>query len=354
MKKKAISLALAGAVIVPSAANAVEVAGKKLEIYGKAHVSVDVSDADKKAGNISGLSVSSNSSRVGVKGQYDMENSSAAIVYQVEQTVNLDESSGNWASRNSFVGIKGGFGTAIVGYHDAPFKSVATKWDMFGDTVGDDRNILGSAADASFNMNVRAKNMIMYGIKLAGVVSLQAMYSSNPNGASGLDNSTDNQMEGIGVFYGGGPLKVAAAIDNYKNLKSNGKMHGARVSGSYSFGPAQVGAIFESISADTADAIDRNAYGINGMFKFGHSMDVRLQVIKAGDYKNVSSSGANAISVGWFMKINKQTKVYAAATRTSNDSNAQYPVAGGGHGDTASTDPGGTPKSLSVGFMHSF
>ena len=49
MQKKTLSLALAGVLAAPGAANAIDVVGKKLVIYGKVHVSLDASDNDRAA-----------------------------------------------------------------------------------------------------------------------------------------------------------------------------------------------------------------------------------------------------------------------------------------------------------------
>ena len=41
------------------------------------------------------------------------------------------------ASRNTFVGLNGGFGTVLIGRHDTPEKMSTGKLDLFADSVGD-------------------------------------------------------------------------------------------------------------------------------------------------------------------------------------------------------------------------
>src|SRR5512139_3608005 len=114
MKKSLIALAVAGAFAAPAFA-----ATENVDVYGKLHMSVsvfqdqqeDVAGTAKNEG-VSDLQISSNASRIGFKGAEDLGGGLSAI-WQVESGVNLDEQTGNWASRNSFVGLKGGFGTVL-------------------------------------------------------------------------------------------------------------------------------------------------------------------------------------------------------------------------------------------------
>src|SRR5512139_678439 len=164
MKKSLIALAVAGAFAAPAFA-----ATENVDVYGKVHVSVSVFDETVDTGTVdpitgaivaehrgtSDLQFSSNASRIGFKGAEDLGGGLAAI-WQIESGVNLDEGSGNWASRNSFVGLKGGFGTVLAGNHDTPLKLVGRAVDLFGDTMADSRNVMGGGSDT------RAKNVVAY------------------------------------------------------------------------------------------------------------------------------------------------------------------------------------------------
>ncbi|MCW9032382.1 MAG: porin, partial [Gammaproteobacteria bacterium] len=122
MNKKLVAVAVAAGLALPMvSAHAVEVAGKKLEVYGKFHLSVDSSDTDGLV-TTDGLSISSNSSRLGFKGELpagDMK-----VVYQLESELFMDEAGGKLANRNTYAGLKGNFGKVIVGNYDTPFKTV--------------------------------------------------------------------------------------------------------------------------------------------------------------------------------------------------------------------------------------
>jgi predicted porin len=44
---------------------------------------------------------------------------------------------GSIGTRNTFIGLAGGFGTFVMGRHDTPYKIATGKYDIFGDTIGD-------------------------------------------------------------------------------------------------------------------------------------------------------------------------------------------------------------------------
>ena len=354
MKKNVIALSIVGAMSIPALANAVQVAGEELEVYAKAHMSLDMSDPDNTAVD-SQTSISSNDSYIGFKGKHKMENGMNAL-FQLEQQVNFDETGGTFATRNSFAGLEGGFGTVLVGHHDTPFRDVAKKFDLFNETVGDRRAILGAGATNGNKMNDRGENMIMYKNKF-GATEFQFQHSfSNPTASVGgaLDDN-ENDMTSLGLFYSEGPLSVAGGYETWSDLLNNdsSEVSGIRLMGSYVFGKAKVGAIYESTSSDDSAQWERDAYGFNGSLDLGNDTALNLQVLMADDYDGTSESGATMTTFGVSKKLEKKTEVYAVYTTTSNDDNAQYQGIDGGHGDEMTTVLGGNPNALSIGFMHS-
>lgn len=354
--KKILSAMLCAAVVMPGTAGAYEIIGKKLEIYGKAHISIDASDNDRAApNNQSDASVSSNSSRLGFKGQHDI-NEKLAVVYKIEQEIKFDEGSGTFATRNAYVGLKGGFGTILAGQHDTPFKDVGSHWGMFGDTIADRRAILGASATNGNKVNNRGKNAVMYVSKFDGPVELRAMYATDgADSASGAIDNNDNDLFSASLEYKTKKLRVGAAYEDWNNLdNSYGQVDGWRVAGSYDFGQFKAGLIYESLDSNDSPQFDRNVWGINGAFKVGSDTSIKAQYLVAGDYNGVNKSGADMISVGVFNKLDKQTTIYAAYTRTDNEANAKFQAVDGGHGDEVKTDLGKTPSAASVGLIFKF
>ncbi len=353
MKNTTLALAVAGALALPSVAGAADLAGEALTVYGKIHLSIDAYDNDRAAPNdMSGVGLSSNSSRVGFKGKYAMENG-MDLLYKVEQQVDVDTSGGSWATRNTYVGLKGGFGTLIAGYHDTPYKDLGGEYTLFGDTVGDRRAIIGAFVGLGNKMNNRGKNALMY-VGDFGPVALRAMYSADQSGSGGAPDNNDNDMTSASLVWGSGPLSLGVAYADYSDLTGGASAKGVRVGAGFGFGTMKVQAIYESTSSSDSDVLERDAYGANFSMKVGSASTLGLQYLAAGDYKNSSNTGADMMSVGYFTKLDKQTQVYAMYSRTSNDANADYQGIDGGHGDELKTDLGGSPSAFSVGMSFKF
>ena len=112
-------------------------------VYGKLWISVESQDT------LSGTEVDmvSNASRLGVKGSMDFGEGLEAI-YQAEYEIDpvdgtADEKNGRtFKQRNSFIGIKGSYGTLFLGTHDTALKKSQSKIDLFNDLAGDIKNIL--------------------------------------------------------------------------------------------------------------------------------------------------------------------------------------------------------------------
>ena len=89
----------------------------------------------------------SNASRIGFKGDLEAGNK-LSVIYQLEYEVDpvdgtADESKGrSLKQRNSFVGLKGSYGTLFLGTHDTAFKKSVSKIDLFNDLASDIKNIL--------------------------------------------------------------------------------------------------------------------------------------------------------------------------------------------------------------------
>jgi predicted porin len=355
MNKKLITLAIAGILATPTA-NAYEIIGKKLEIYGKMHVSADSSD-DDKATPTKETSFSSNSSRLGFKGTIPVSDDMSAI-YKVESEITLDEGGDSVATRNAYAGLKTNIGTFLLGKKDTPFKTVASKWGIFGDSIGDRRAILGAGAQIGNKMNNRAMNGLTYMNKF-GAVKVEAVYSTDADGSKGSLDSKDEDLTGIALFYKEGSLSLAAGYEKDEDFNGGGKKAtGWRVSGGYKMGKLKFGLIYEDIRVDGGSAsnesIDRSAWGVNAAYRMAKNTTLKAQFVQADDHEGVADSGANMMTLGVSQKLNKYTSVYAAYTQTDNDTNAKYQGVDGGHGDEVKTENGKKPKSFSVGLIFKF
>jgi len=352
MKKKILIGAMSAILAIPMTASAVQVAGKTLEIYGKLHVSVDATDNDRAAPNDeSDFTLSTNSSRLGFKGKHKIGNSDLTVVYKLEQQIDIGLSGGTaFNTRNTFVGLKGSFGQVIAGYHDTPFKTVASKWGVFGDTVGERRALLGAKSTGGNTMNQRARNMLMWSNKF-GNMKAMVMYSGNTGTRTGNDYDT---MKSVGLLYKGKgtPFYFGAAYEDWDSLKGSAT-DGYRIMGGYKASFGKIGLIYEDISSNDT-TLDRSAFGINGVVKLGSGLDLRGQILIADDSAAGANTGATMTTLGLYKKLDKKTKLYAVYTQMDNDSNAAYQGVDGGHGVEVKTDSGATPTAFSLGMIYKF
>ncbi|NOY62738.1 MAG: porin [Gammaproteobacteria bacterium] len=356
MKKNLITLSVAAALAAPMVAGAAEVIGDKLEIYGKLHLSIDNSDRDDPSINNDGMSISSNSSRIGFKGKMPLENG-MNLIWQAEQEVRWDDSSkGNFSDRNSYLGLASGAHSLRVGVHDTPFKSVASKWGLFGDSVGERRAILGAGYEHGNQLNERVKNMVMYQFKNKALKA-QAMYAvepeNKPDSAGNVDNN-DKSMYGVGLWWTNGNLILSASYEDWKQHSKMKDGSAYRVATVYKLGAHRLGAIYEDIDSDSVNEWKRSAYGVNWKWKFAGHTDLRVQYITVEDAEGTSNTSANKIGVGVFHKLDKKAQVYLAYGATDNDANAKFQAVDGGHGDEVKTTEGGKPSSMSAGLIYKF
>lgn len=356
MEKNLITLAVVAVLTTPLAAGAVEVAGEKLEVYGKLHVSIDNSDRDDPTVSNDGMSISSNSSRLGFKGKMPLENG-MEVIWQAEQEVRWDDSSsGNFADRNSYLGLANGGNSLRVGIYDTPFKTVASNWGVFGDAVGERRAMLGASHSKGNQLNERVKNSVMYQFQNKEL-KVQAMYAVDPEDNSGQSGGVDNNdktMSGIGAWWKINSLKLSGAYEDWKKHSAIDGGSALRVAAVYGLGDHQLGAIYEDIDSDTVNEWKRSAYGVNWKWKFASKTDLRAQYIIVDDADNSPDTGATKLALGIFHKLDKKAEVYAAYGATENDVNAKFQAVDGGHGDEVKTTEGGSPSSISLGMIYKF
>ncbi|MCQ4250823.1 porin [Pseudomonas stutzeri] len=349
-----LTLAIAAAVALPTTANAYEIIGKQLEIYGKAHVSADFVDNDTD----SELAIASNSSRLGFKGVTEI-NPNLNAVYQIESKIIIDEGGDNFAGRNTFVGLAGDFGQVLVGNQDTPVKNVRNAFDLFGDTVGDARNIADEA-------NRRAKNSIQYVSPSMGGLVASAMYATSFEDFETEDGDIENNdysLASIALGYSVGDLSFSAGYekadgDDEETLADDVQAYESdayRVAASYAFGPVSVGAMFDRFETEEPGLGERDSWGLNTAYKFGANT-LKLQYVAADDWSDADDSGATQLSLGLDHKLSKQLTVYGVYNILKNDDNtASYRIKGGHDTDVYQVAAAGDDINVfSLGMVYSF
>jgi predicted porin len=161
-------------------------------------------------------------SRIGFKGTEDLGGGLKAI-FQAEMGFSLDTGANSTPdtpfSRNTFVGLKGGFGTIRLGNMDTVYKELGDKMNFLGITSGNFMALSNVLSKPSFTTNgassfhLRRANSFYYtSPKLGGFTGL---FDWSPNETAG-DNKAG--VYSMGVKYDGGPIYAALAYELHKDM----------------------------------------------------------------------------------------------------------------------------------------
>lgn len=345
MNKKILAVAVSAAMF---AGASVAMAGEAA-IYGKAHISIDNMDngADSPADE-SGTYMSSNSSRIGLKGKEDLGNGMSAI-FKAEMTADLVDGGSIALNRNSYVGLSGGFGTVKAGRHDMPFKTAGRKFDLFGDTIGDNRALL-RAKSGGDDWADRRNNVLMYSNK-AGAVAFDVAYGFE-------DGTEDGTDMGARVTFKQGPMTVMGAYETHGtgNLTAGTDDSSAWIlAGSYGMGATTLAAGYASISSIGGGDTDATGYTLAAAHKVGGNTFKLQYTTVDPDVSGVNDTASALLALGVDHSLSKMTSVYFVYAQIDNEDNASSAFANTGHATTVAAGAAGDdPSGYSVGIIHKF
>lgn len=349
MKKSLIALAVAGAF-----ASTAQAATSNVDVYGKLRFSVDHVDTNDAAGDSSDLVAGvDNASRIGFKGSEDLGGGLKAI-WQVEQQLNVGiNGSGAMSSRNTFVGLSGGFGTVLLGRHDTPYKLATGKLDPFVDSIGDYNNVLGRNANGANNFDLRADGTIAY---ISPTVSgfHAAIAYVQPKANEGAGNDEISAWSAM-AMYEAGPLFASLAYETHSGgvaTSTPAKEENAwKVGLGYKFGDTQLGAVYENVDHDAANHIsDRDAWHLSVTHTMGPIV-LKAAYGQADDAEGSmnNKTGADFWALGVDYNLSKRTKVWAYYSTVNNDTNAKYRM-----NNYAAAAAGKDIDAFSIGIEHNF
>ncbi|MCO8103702.1 porin [Acinetobacter indicus] len=346
MKKTLCALAVGATLFTPALAMAADV-----KVYGRAHVSLDYLD---DGADYNEVGLSSNSSRLGFKAEQKLENG-MTVFGQIEQEINFASGSANddleFATRDTFVGLKGDFGQARVGRFDSPFKVARGPVNFFGDQLGDIRNV---TREGNLRFDERNANTIEYkspkfggGFNVIGALSLHE------------DNSVDNEANkdkayDLALTYKEGPVDFAAAYEHYEEDANRGERDGFRVAAAYKITPElNFGGLYQYLTHDNdADNPDAQVFGVAADYKFAPKTYLRGQVF----HRDVDADDANAtlLTVGLEHRLDKAVRVYGNLATVLNDENSNLTPWAQGRSNSVGGVDGEDAFGLSLGFRYDF
>jgi len=361
MQKKIIALAIASALTAPAAFADTS----NVTVYGVANVSFDLTNNGVTGTN----KVSSNVSRLGLKGSEDLGGGLSAV-WQIEQQINIDSGANTLATRNTFAGLSSGSaGTFILGRHDTPYKIATRGLDLFGDTIADNRSLMGSTAGSALAgvHDARIGDVVAYiSPAMSGFTGAIAHVSGAESAAASGD--VKGAAWSLAGLYGNGPINASLAyqvvdvgtagtgtMGGFGGLGGNDKAKAWKLGGGYTADAFVVNAAYEKTSNTIggASAAGQSNWYLGGKYSFGTDA-VKLAYTRAGNVQATNNTGAKQWALGYDHSMSKRTTVYALYTRLNNDTGAAYGLSTAGSTGGVAGVAGKSPSAWSFGMKHTF
>lgn len=402
MRNKIITLAMTAALTVPMPASA---DSKNVHIYGEARLSLDRVDSGGSGGK-STVQVSSNASYFGIKGSKEI-GVDLSVIWQIEQIVNIDNSTtstdgygSNLATRNTFISLwdskKGIF---ALGRYNTPYKIASRYMDVFGDTVADNRSLMGGArlqldsagdatnitpttsgtsAGASFDGN-QGDVAAYVTPAIAGFTGAVA-YVAGAEDASVSGTAKGDAWSGALLYTNGTlNLNLGYEIHNFGSAGSGTlgptvgglaaplddlKEEAWKVAASYVLDPVIVYAVYEKTEDDLgailgqpegSDLLGHRSVYVGAKLQLGKNV-LKAAYTDVGDLAYLDDTGATQWSIGYDRKLDRSTTIYVLYTKLDNDDNATYSLTSpeGSTGGVIASAAGEDPSAISIGINHKF
>ncbi len=356
MQKKLIALAVAGL------ASAGAFAQSNVTVYGVADMYIGSFKTDGMERSTQVNSGGLAGSRIGFKGVEDLGNGLKAL-FTMEYALSLDtdesqvgNGSGIGKARQGFVGLTGGFGTAVAGRLQTAGYDWQGKTDVLHGTAIDPLNavqaggfLIGSGSGA---LGARANNAIAYiSPSFSGVtVALNRGYLVEEFGLKDAESNAIANL--VSVAYENGPLYVGGV---YANLDA--QLGGATAAdrtdwalgAGYDFKVVKVTAGFQK-SKDKQISDDSNtAWSLGAAVPVSAAGTIHASFAKstlknnaAGDTDEV---GIKSWTLAYTHGLSKRTTAYAGYHQVNRDDNIAVP---------AGADVGAKTQAFVAGVNHKF
>ena len=269
-------------------------------VYGKLWISVESQDT------LSGTEVDmvSNASRLGVKGSMDFGEGLEAI-YQAEYEIDpvdgtADEKNGRtFKQRNSFIGIKGSYGTLFLGTHDTALKKSQSKIDLFNDLAGDIKNILQGEN--------RMSEFIGYTTPTLG-----DGFSATFNAIKGTEEEDNSIGDSTSVSLNYKTKSFYAAIAFDSELKGYDT---TRISFQVPLNRTQLGFIYQDTKELSSD-LEEDGYVLSLSQKIGKKGVFKIQLAES----DMKMGSGKQTSIGYDYKLSEKAKAFIFYTDLSGES----------------------------------
>ena len=371
MQKKLLTLAVAGALAAPGAALA------QVEVYG--FISLAVNSFKYSSTTVGGvdfpsvtkMDVSSHGSNYGVRGRESLGGGLTAW-FQIEQNAPMERSNNvaiTPASRNSAVGLQGGWGNFFIGQWTTPWADLESLWSI-GSVGGysPSLSIIGRRETTGTSPNPNCVNGHLSGGQppgtgftiAGGVTAITTAIVCDPVEAGGGVGHPFWRRISQSVFYyspvfGGAQFKVAYQTNDGKstvgtggNVVADPQMWSGAVQWSGMGGRARVGAAFDAHKDFTTPGETDSGWTVKGGFNFG-VVDVGL----AYEEMTYKTTAGDCDATQWGVALAVPIGQGAIRASYSEADDIDGPFTGAGSCGTAAASDGGA-KELTIGYDYRF
>ncbi len=392
MNKKLLTLAIAGA-LVPFALPATAMAA--VTVSGYANISADSLNSGTGTGAASGVKhsgsfVSSNATNLDINADTDLGDGLKAL-FSSQTFLSLGSDNNpspanpaaagfnydQFSDGNTYAGLEGNFGTVAAGHNDSPMKQLGRAVDLFGNEIGDSRNIINAPATSApivgyhgtYGFDQRPGHTLFYVSPEMGGVTVKAAYTMENSAVNGVNASglsgTPTQIpvgkgseSSVSAVYNQGPLLAGLAYE-YHSASMYGATNGesaVRAAAGLNIDPVRITALYQHDSdLGGVSSASLNVWGLGAAYTFIPNYAVKAQYYGAANIGGTTNTGAHMVAVGLTHTFSKQASAYLDYAKTYNQTEAAYNVAGGGHGNVvALPSAGADPYGISLGMIYTF
>ncbi|KAF0163979.1 MAG: porin [Rhodocyclaceae bacterium] len=359
MQKKLIALAVAGLVSGGAFAQS------SVTISGAMDLGIESVSASSATAGVNATSrtrITNNTSWLRFSGAEDLGGGLKAV-FQIEQDVNGDTGSATGiSSRNTYVGLAGGFGTAIIGRYDVHYTTHMgiVDWGSSGAMphAANTLNIVGQVNGVGV-IGGRLDNVIAYISPSFSGFTAQLGYTTGAEATTPNLGGKDSAWN-LFLKYGNGP--VGAFWSHTDTNNGNGAARTAdlevtadRLGAAYDFSGFKVGLIYDrtKITLTGADRASRNAWSLPISYKAGAN-NFYFSYAKSGDVTGTAggaNTNASSYALGYARDLSKRTQLGVSYSRINNGSAANLDFWTRGVGNV---NAGADPSSFYLGMYHSF
>ena len=270
------------------------------KVYGKINIAADDGDGTDDYVN--------NASRLGIKGIVDLDGLTG--IYQVEYEIDptdgyaqdevknsngyVTKSAMIAKQRNTFVGLKGDWGTVKLGFHDTYLKLAQGKVDLFNDLRGDIKT--------TFSGEDRTSDFLGYESPVFGG-GFQFKYNFSDGGSAANGGTGNRDAKAYAISYKTKKIYAAYAFED-NSTKSSGEDH-IRIVIQVPIGPVKIGFIDQESEIGTSKD-DSTMFNI--AWKATDKLTVKFQTMDKQDENGITQDDVTSFGIDY--KLAKKVKLF--------------------------------------------